>query len=118
MFKSQGKVLLQNLAKKSGLSVYGGNNRKEINEEYKCVTETWLRKIFDDRVKEWFPLKDGNLLVKIEVDDYNKAKSINTLPSQFESFILSHSKRLMNEVFRVIGGFYSDCIYYGETDSG
>ena len=29
--KSQGKDLLQNLAKKIGLSVYGGNARKDIN---------------------------------------------------------------------------------------
>ena len=122
LFKSQGKDLLQNLAKKIGLSVYGGNIRKDINEEYKCVTENWMRENFDDRVKEWFPLKNGNLIVKLEddegVDDYDKAKSINTMPSHFGSFILSHSKRLMNEVFRVIDGFYSDCIYYGDTDSG
>ena len=39
-FKSQGKDLLQNLAKKIGLSVYGGNIGKNINEEYKCVTES------------------------------------------------------------------------------
>ena len=32
-FKSQGKDLLQNLAKKIELSVYGGNNGKDINEE-------------------------------------------------------------------------------------
>ena len=57
LFKSQGKDLLQNLAKKIGLSVYGGNFRKDINEEYKCVTENWMRENFDDRVKEWFPLK-------------------------------------------------------------
>ena len=63
LFKSQGKDLLQNLAKKIGLSVYGGNNRKDINEEYKCVTENWMRENFDDRVKEWFPLKNGNLIV-------------------------------------------------------
>ena len=51
LFKSQGKDLLQNLAKKIGLSVYGGNFRKDMNEEYKCVTETWMRENFDDRVK-------------------------------------------------------------------
>ena len=122
MFKSQGKELLQNLAKKIGLSVYGGNIRKDINEEYKCVTENWMKENFDDRVKEWFPLKNGNLIVKLEddegVDDFDKAKSVNTMPSHFGSFILSHSRRLMNEVFRVIDGFYSDCIYYGDTDSG
>ena len=56
LFKSQGKDLLQNLAKKIGLSVYGGNIRKDINEEYKCVTENWMKENFDDRVKEWFPL--------------------------------------------------------------
>ena len=122
MFKSQGKDLLQNLAKKIGLSVYGGNIRKDINEEYKCVTENWMRENFDDRVKEWFPLKNGNFIVKLEddegVDDYDKAKSINTMPSHFGSYILSHSKRLMNDVFREIDGFYSNNIYYGDTDSG
>ena len=122
MFKSQGKDLLQNLAKKMGLSVYGGNIRKDINEEYKCVTENWMRENFDDRVKEWFPLKNGNFIVKLEddggFDDYDKAKSINTMPSHFGSYILSHSKRLMNDVFREIDGFYSNNIYYGDTDSG
>ena len=48
LFKSQGKDLLQNLAKKIGLSVYGGNIRKDINEEYKCVTENWMKENFDD----------------------------------------------------------------------
>ena len=54
LLKSHGKDLLQNLAKKVGLSVYGGNIRKDINEEYKCVTENWMREKFDDRVKECF----------------------------------------------------------------
>ena len=81
-----------------------------------------MRENFDDRVKEWFPLKNGNLIVKLQddegVDDYNKAKSINTMPSHFGSFILSHSKRLMNKIFNEIDGFYSNNIYYGDTDSG
>ena len=52
LLESQGKDLLPNLAKKIGLSVYGANMRKDTNEEYKCVTETWPRENFDDRVKE------------------------------------------------------------------
>ena len=120
-FKSQGKDLLQNLAKKIGLSVYGGNIRKDINEEYKCVTENWMKENFDDRVKEWFPLKNGNFIVKLEddegVDDYDKAKSVNTMPSHFGSNILSHSKRLMNDVIKQIDGFYNNSIYYTDTDS-
>ena len=81
-----------------------------------------MRENYDDRVKEWFPLKNGNIIVKLEddkrVDDFDKAKSVNTMPSHFGSFILSHSKRLMNDVFREIDGFYSNNIYYGDTDSG
>ena len=80
-----------------------------------------MREISDDRVKEWFPLKNGNLIKKLEVDegvdDYDKAKSINTMPSHFGTCILSHSKRLMNEVNNQTGVFYNNSIYYGDTDS-
>ena len=39
LFKSQGNDLLQNLAQKNILLVYAGNIKKDINEEYKCVTK-------------------------------------------------------------------------------
>ena len=121
LFKSQGKGLLQNLPKKIVLSVYVGNFRIDLNEEYKCVTETWMRENFDDVVKEWFRLKYDNLIVKLEddkgVDDYDKAKSKNTMPSHFGSYFLLHSKRLMNDVFNQIGGFCNISIYYTDTDS-
>ena len=51
-----------------------------------------MRKNYDDRVKEWFPLKKRNLIVNLQgdegVDDYDKAKSINTMPSQFGSCMI------------------------------
>ena len=66
-------------------------------------------------------MRNGNLIVKLEdaegVNDYDKAKSINTMPSHFGSCILSHSKRLMNEVINKIVGFYNNSFYYGDTDS-
>ena len=75
-----------------------------------------MRESFDDRVKEWFPLKNGNLIVNLEddegVDVYDQAKSINTMPSHFGSYISSHSKRLMNEVINQLGGFYKNSSYY------
>ena len=80
-----------------------------------------MRENFDDRVKEWFPLKNGNLIVKLEddegVDEYDKAKSINTMPSHFGSYILPHSKRLMNNVIKQISGFFTNTIYYTDTGS-
>ena len=39
------------------------------------------------------------------------------MPSHFGSSVLSHSKRLMNDVINQIGGFYNNNIYYTDTDS-
>ena len=52
IFKAQRIDLLQSLAKKIGLSVHAVNNRIDIYEVNKCVTETWMTENFDDRVKE------------------------------------------------------------------
>ena len=82
-----------------------------------------MKENFDDRVKEWFPLKNGILIVKLQddegVDDFNIAKAINTMPSHFGSNILSHSKRLMNNVIVInqIDGFFTNTIFYRDTDS-
>ena len=51
LFKAPGGNLFQNLAKKTGLTVYGGNIRKDVNLQYKCVTETWMKEKIDERVK-------------------------------------------------------------------
>ena len=84
LFKSQEKDLLQNLAKRQVYQSMVIILETNINEEKKCVTETRMREKFDDRVKEWFPLSNSNLIVKLEdnkvVDDYDKAKSVNTMP--------------------------------------
>ena len=40
------------------------------------------------------------------------------MPSHFGSYILSHSKRLMNYVIDQVNGFYNNTIYYTDTDSG
>ena len=80
-----------------------------------------MKENFDDRTREWFPLKNGNLIVKLEddegVDDYDKAKLVNTMPSHLGSNILSHRKRLMNDVFKQIDGFYNNSFYYTDADS-
>ena len=73
-----------------------------------------MRENHDDRVKEWWPM-DGRLKVKSEddaaVDDKNLAKSLNQMPCHLASYILGHSKRLMNNGIRKRDGFYSNNIY-------
>ena len=66
-------------------------------------------------------MENGILIIKLEddesVDDYDKAKSIKTMPFHFGSQILSHCNRLMIEVINQMGGFYNNSTYYGDTDS-
>ena len=80
-----------------------------------------MRENLDDRVKDRFPSKNGNLIVKLEddecVDIYEKAKLVNTLSSHFGSYISPPSKRMMNDVIKKIVGFYNNSIYYTDNDS-
>ena len=74
VYKKQGKDLLQTLAGKIANSVYDRNIRRVVN----CVTQHWINENYDDRVKKRKPLKNGNLIVKLEdvagVDDVDIAK--------------------------------------------
>ena len=101
--------------------MYGGNIRRDINDQYNSVTENWVKENYDYRVIEWWPKKNGNLIVELEddndVDDYDIAKSINRMPCHLSKYILGHSKKLKNNVIPEIDGFYSNSIYYGDTDS-
>ena len=75
-FKKEIKSFLQTFTKKCSNSVYGGCIRKNIEESYKSVTQSWVKIEYDDSVKKWFPLKNGNIMVKIKrrdgVDDEEK----------------------------------------------
>ena len=80
-----------------------------------------MKNEYDDSVIEWFPLMNGNIMVKIKdkegVVDEGVSKKVSSQPCQLGSFILSHSKRLMNDVISALGGFKSNQIYYGDKDS-
>ena len=68
-----------------------------------------MKNEYDDSVTEWFPLENGNIMVKTRdnegVDDEGISKKVNSKPCQLGSFILSHSKRLMNDVIIALDGF-------------
>ena len=70
---------------------------------------------------EWFHLEHGKVMVKIKdkegVDDEGISKNVNSQPCHLGSLILSHSKRLMNDVILALDGFKNNKIYYGDTDS-
>ena len=74
---------------------------------------------YDDRVKDFWKLPNGNYIVKLALDEGvdNDVEDKNTMPSQLGAFILSNSKRIMNNFIRVIDGFKTNNVYYQDTDS-
>ena len=44
-------------------------------------------------------------------------KKVNTQPLQSAVFILSNSERIMNNFILAIDGFYTNDVYYTDTDS-
>ena len=73
---------------------------------------------YDDKVLDYSKTPNGKYIVKIKKDDGldgdNDVK--NTIPSHLGAFILSNSKRIMNNFLREINSFYNSSIYYGDTD--
>ena len=74
---------------------------------------------FDENVLDYWKLPKGNYIVKMKKDDGldDDCDIKNTLPAVLGAFILSNSKRIMNNFIREINGFYNNSIYYGDTDS-
>ena len=68
-----------------------------------------MKRNYDDRAKEWWPMKNGTCLVTLEndagVDDQDIAKSFNEVPCRLCSYILGRSKGIMKIVIREIDGF-------------
>ena len=82
--------------------VYGGSIKRDVNDQFKCVTENRMREKYDDSLEEWWSMKKDNLIVELEndagVDDQDIAKSIKQMHCHPGSYILGHSDRLMINV--------------------
>ena len=118
-YKDEKNDLMQKLIKLIMNSLYGVQIQRDINESYYCKSETWMRTEFDENVLDYWKLTNGNYIVKMKKDDGldDDCDIKNTLPAVLGAFILSNSKRIMNNFIREINGFYNNSIYYGDTDS-
>ena len=118
-YKDEKNDLMQGLVKLIMNSLYGVQIRKDINESYYCKSENWMKTEFDENVLDYWRLPNGNYIVKMKkydgLDDDCDIKK--TLPAVLGAFILSNSKRIMNNFIREINGFYNNSIHYGDTDS-
>ena len=47
----------------------------------------------------------------------DEVKKLNTMPLHLGAFVLSNSKRIMNNFIHAINGFYTNEVYYTDTDA-
>ena len=118
-YKDEKNDLMQGLVKLIMNSLYGVQIRRDINESYYCKSETWMKTEFDENVLDYWKLPNGNYFVKMKKDDGldDDCDIKNTLAAVLGAFILSNTKRIMNNFIREINRFYNNSIYYGDTDS-
>ena len=108
--------LLVNLLMKS---LYGDNIRKDIEEKLACKSEAWMMAECDERVKDFWKIPGINYIVKM-IDDAgleDELKKLITKPLHLRAFVLSNCKRIMNNFIHAISGFYTNDVYYTDTDS-
>ena len=100
-------------------ALYGEFLRKDILESYQCISEMWMMLEYDERVSDYQKMNHENYIVKLKDDEglEDEVKKVNTLPLQLAVFILSNSKRILNNFIHAIDGFYTNDLYYTDTDS-
>ena len=74
---------------------------------------------YDERVLDYQKINYGNYIVKLKDDEEleDNVKKVNTMPLHLGAFVLSNSKRIMNNFIHAINGFYTNDVYYTDTDS-
>ena len=114
-YKDEGNNVMQLLVKLMMNSLYGENIRKDIEEKFSCKSEMWMQTEYDERVKDYWKITNINYIVKM-IDDIelkDEIKKINTMPLHLGAFVLSNSKRIMNNFVHAIDGFLCKrCLLY------
>ena len=118
-YKDEGNDVMQLSVKLLMNSLYGEQIRKDIEEKFACKSQMWMETEYDEKVKDYWKISNINYIVKM-IDDMgleDEIKKINTMPLHLGAFVLSNSKRIMNNFIHAIDGFYTNDVYYTDTDS-
>ncbi|ESO99323.1 hypothetical protein LOTGIDRAFT_158410 [Lottia gigantea] len=118
-YKREGNIVGSNCMKLLGNSLYGKSIQKDINTSRHLWSEATLKANFDSHVKSYEKVNDSQYIVEMneEEKEFIPPKSTRLTPCHLGSFVLSHSKKIMNNFIHVIDGFYKPEIYYTDTDS-
>ena len=99
-------------------ALYGEQIRKDIEEKFACKSEMWMQSDYDERLEDYWKISGINNIVKM-IDDAgleDEVKKLNTMPLHLGAFVLSNSKRFLNNFKQSIIGFYTNDVYYTDTD--
>ena len=100
-------------------SLYGENIRKNIEEKFACKSEAWMMTEYDERLKDYWKISGNNHKFKMtdDVGLEDEVKKLNPMPLHLGAFVLSNNKRIMKYFIHAINGFYTNVVYYTDTDS-
>ena len=118
-YKDEDNEVMQLLVKLLMNSLYGEQIRKDIEEKFACKSELWMQTEYDERVKDYWKISNINYIVKM-IDGKgleDEIRKVNTMPLHLGAFVLSNSKRIMNNFIHAINGFYTNDVYYTDTDN-
>ena len=118
-YKDENNDVMQLLVELLMNNLYGENIRKDIKEKIACKSELWMMNNYDERVKYYWKISGNNYIVKM-IDDaglQDEVKKLNTMPLHLGAFVLSNSKRIMNNFIHAIDGFFTNDVFYTDTDS-
>ena len=79
----------------------------------------WMETEFDERVLDYQKINYGNYIVKMKDVEglQNEVKKVNTMPLHLGAFVLSNSKRIMNNFLHAIDEIYSNDVCYTDCNS-
>ena len=118
-YKDQSDEVMELLVELLMNSLYGEQIRKDIEEEYTCKSEYWMLTEYDGRVKENWSIGSGDYIVKLAEDESKKddKNEAIVMPVHLGAFLMSNTERNMINFVEAIGGFKTNDVYYGDTDS-
>jgi hypothetical protein len=130
-YKEEGNKVGDELIKLLLNSLYGKTVQKDIVSSIHVWSTKTLQDNYDDLIMARWEIKPGMWLVQrkketeaIDVTKnesrsgiLNKEKKSSDVPHHLGSFILAHSRRIMNNFILAIDGFKTPNVAYSDTDS-
>ena len=90
-----------------------------LRKKFTCKSEAWMMAENHERVEDYWKLSGIKYIVKM-IDDAGlevEVKKLTTMPLHLGAFVLSNSKRIINNFIHAINGFYTKDVFYTDTDS-